>query len=144
MIEPPSSQSPLMVSPVTLTLPDNLYHRLQNTAIALDQPLETIILRALQVGSPPSWEDIPPEYQADLARLDRLPDDLLWSIAQEQQSSTNTTRYETLLTLKQDRSLTPQESSELATLRHAADRLMLRKAQAAALLRWRGHLLPLS
>ena len=34
------------------------------------------------------------------------------------------------------------ERAELKTLRWEADRFMLRKAQAAAILRWRGHLLP--
>jgi hypothetical protein len=38
--------------------------------------------------------------------------------------------------------LVPAERTELTELRIEADRFMLRKAQAAAILRWRGHLLP--
>jgi len=38
--------------------------------------------------------------------------------------------------------LTSAERDELTRLRHEADRFMLHKAHAAALLRWRGHQLP--
>ena len=31
-------------------------------------------MRAVQVGSPPSWEEAPAEFQSDLAALDRLDD----------------------------------------------------------------------
>lgn len=39
-------------------------------------------------------------------------------------------------------SLTPEERQELTNLRLAADHLMLRKAYAWSVLRWRGHRLP--
>ena len=38
--------------------------------------------------------------------------------------------------------LSDAERTELTQLRTAADRFMLRKVQAAALLRWRGHHIP--
>lgn len=44
---------------VTLQIPETLYQRLVNTARATQGPIEEIMLRALQVGSPPSWDDIP-------------------------------------------------------------------------------------
>ena len=51
-------------------------------------------------------------------------------------------RYQALLDTNAADALTPAERAELTDLRTAADRFMLRKAQAAAILRWRGHLLP--
>src|SRR5438105_1784180 len=66
---------------VTLDLPETIYLRLQGAARATRRPLEEVLLRALRLGSPPSWEDVPAEFQADLASLDRLDDESLWSIA---------------------------------------------------------------
>lgn len=37
---------------VTLQIPEIIYHRLVNTARAMNRPLEKVILRALQIGSP--------------------------------------------------------------------------------------------
>ena len=66
---------------ITLDLPENLYLRLQQTAEATRQSLDAVLMRALQVGSPPTWETAPAEFQADLAALDRLDDAALWRIA---------------------------------------------------------------
>jgi hypothetical protein len=49
------------------------------------------------------------------------------------------TRYEALLQKNQDHTLSDTERTELTALRIEGDRFMLRKAQAAAILRWRGH-----
>ena len=123
---------------ISLQLPDRLYQRLVNTAQATQQPLEAIILRALEVGSPPDWEDVPEPFQADLAALDRWDDADLWTIALGRQSATLFTRYDQLLDRNREGQLTDAERVELTHLRTEADRFMLRKAQATALLRWRG------
>ena len=52
-------------------------------------------------------------------------------------------RYQELLDKNADGTLTEVERNELTQLRTEADRSMLRKAYAAALLRWRGHKIPL-
>lgn len=127
---------------ITVQLPDTLYHRLQQTARAMHQPVEEVLLRAVQVGSPPQWDDAPAEFQADLAALDRLNDEALWQIARARHSSNDMARYQELLDHKAEAVLTQDEAIELDELRTAADRFMLRKAHAAALLRWRGHTIP--
>ena len=124
---------------LALEIPDTLYERLEQTARATQQPFNAIVLRALQVGAPPSLDDIPSEFQADLAELDRLDDNTLFAIATTQQTPTEFERYETLLNIS---SRTIAQQRELDELRFAADRLMLRKAHAAALLRWRGRTVP--
>ena len=63
---------------VTLPLPEVLYLRFKHTAQATQQSLTEVLLHAVQVGSPPSWEDAPVAFQADLAALDRLDDEALW------------------------------------------------------------------
>jgi predicted transcriptional regulator len=127
---------------ITLRLPDRLYQRLANTAQATQRSLENVIVHALEVGSPPDWDDVPAEFQADLAALDRLDDDALWEIARSHKTADAMTRYDQLLERNQERALTDAECLELMTLRKEADRFMLCKAQAAVILRWRGHQVP--
>lgn len=124
---------------VTLALPDVLYQRLQGAATATKQPLEQVILRALNLGSPPTWDDVPPEFQLDLAGLDKMNDEALWAVARSRREPAELVRYDELLEKNAEGALTSAEHDELARLREEADRFMLRKAHAAALLRWRGH-----
>jgi hypothetical protein len=69
---------------ITLQIPEIIYQRLVNTAHATQRPLEEVILHALQVGSPPAWDDVPEEFQAELAALDKLNDNALWRIFHSQ------------------------------------------------------------
>ena len=127
---------------VTLQLPEHVYLRLQCMAQATQQSFDDVILRAIQIGTPPSWEDAPAEFQTDLAALDRLDDNTLWHIARQRQTATEMVRYQELLEKNANNPLSDAERAELTQLRTAADRFMLRKVQAAALLRWRGHHMP--
>ena len=127
---------------VTLQLPEHVYLRLQLIAQATQQSFDDIVLRAIQVGAPPSWEDAPAAFQADLAALDRLDDAALWHIARRRQTAADMVRYQELLEKNANDTLSDAERTELTQLRTAADRFMLRKVQAAALLRWRGHHIP--
>jgi hypothetical protein len=129
----------MVIETVTLKLPENLYQRLASHAKATRRPLEDVILHALVVGSPPIWEDVPAEYQAILAEMDRLDDETLWEIVTGRKTSTEMTRYDKLLEKNEKDSISAEERLELVRLRSEADRFTLRKAHAAALLRWRGH-----
>ena len=124
---------------VKLDVPESLYRRLENTAQAMARPLQEVMLHALQIGSPPMWEDAPPEFQVDLATMDRLSDSTLWRIARSQKTPDEMMRYDERLERNQDALLTDAERLELQALRKETERFMLRKAQAAALLKWRGH-----
>lgn len=124
---------------VTLKIPEPFYKRLQYAAEATRQTLDDVILHALRMGSPPAWDDVPAEFQTDLAAMDRLDDAALWQIARSHKSPIEMSRYDALLEQNQDGLLNDSEQLELQSLRQEADRFMLRKAHAAALLRWRGH-----
>lgn len=132
----------MTVRTVTMQLPENLYLRLQQTAQATRQSFEAIVLRALQVGSPPAWESAPAEFQADLAALDRLDDAALWRMARYRATSTQMKRYQTLLDKNANTTLSGEERVELTQFRTEFDRRMLQKVHAAALLQWRGHQIP--
>jgi hypothetical protein len=124
---------------VTVRLPEQLHHRLAAAAVATRRSLEDILLHALRIGSPPSWDDAPPEHQTELAAMDRLDDDALWKLARGRTSGAEMVRYDELLEKSAGGALGDAERSELEMLRRDADRFMLIKAHAAVLLRWRGH-----
>lgn len=126
---------------LTLALPDALYQRLERAAAATKQSLEDVALHALRLGSPPAWDDVPPELQLDLASLEKLDDEALWKIARSQMSA-DFDRRDELLAAKAEGRLSPAGQAELERLRHEEDRFLLRKAHAAALLQWRGHPVP--
>lgn len=67
-----------MSKTITLQVPETIYQRLVNTARATNRPLEDIVLRVLEVSSPPNWTDVPEAFQKDLAALDSLDNDALW------------------------------------------------------------------
>jgi hypothetical protein len=131
-----------MAATVTLQIPDLIYQRLVNTAHATGRSLEEIMLHALKVGSPPDWDNVPDEFKANLAALDRLEDEALWKIATARKTAKEMAQYSELLERNQNGSLSQAEKLELVELRSQADCFMLRKAQAAALLHWRGHHVP--
>ena len=106
----------MVTQDITIRLPEPLYVRLQQAAQATQRPLEELVVRAVQVGSPPSWEEAPAEFQADLAMLDRLEDDALWRIARSTQRHDDMTRYQELLDKNANGVLTAPERTELTQL----------------------------
>jgi hypothetical protein len=128
-----------MVATVTLQIPDGMYQRLVLNAQATHRSVEEMLLHSIDVGRPPIWTDAPVEFQEDLARLDGLSDEVLWQLMGGQKSEAELERYDELLELNAAGGLSAAERQELAGLRQEADRFMLCKAQAAVLLRWRGH-----
>ncbi len=127
---------------VVLPLPEELYMRLEQTARATQQSLTDMLLRAVRAGSPPDWSQSPAAFQADLAALDRLDDDALWRIARSQRTTADMAALQELLEKNADDALTSGDRLDLESQIFEADRFMLRKAHAAALLQWRGHALP--
>jgi hypothetical protein len=136
------SQTAYGTNTVTLNIPEALYHRLQQAAAALQLPFDEIVLHALHVGSPPAWDDVPAEFQTDLAALDRLDNDALWNVVRGSAPELDWEHYQELLDRSAEGRLTDTERRELGNLRATTDRHVLRKAHAAALLRWRGYQVP--
>ena len=136
------SQAAYAANTVTLSIPEPLYHRLRQAAAVLQLPFDEIVLHALQVGSPPAWDDAPIEFQTDLAALDRLDNDALWNVLRSSATDLDWERYQMLLDRCADGKLTDVEQRELGELRTMADRHVLRRAHSATLLRWRGCQVP--
>lgn len=121
-----------MAEAITITIPDNLRQELEQVAEAKSKSLETVVLERLQASLP---EDI----QNELDALQYLSDDALWTIAREQMPQESQVRADELMTRNNFGTITPEESIELAQYVVRGDRLMLRKSEAAVLLKKRGY-----
>ena len=125
--------------PVTLTLPAHIYDRVRQAAEASDQPIERVLLQHLEEAFSPPLPALLPDEQAELDALAHLSDDALWTIAREQMPEDRQVRLQALMDRNSQEALEETEQGELSSLVEQSQRLMLRKAQAAALLAGRGH-----
>lgn len=133
----------MSVQEINIALPDHVYRRLESTAQSLDQPLSDVLLRAIEIGSPPAWDDVPEEHRKPLAAMDQLDNSALTSIAYGHRPAADTERHQALLELNAEQALTHDERLELQALRAAADKFMLERSHATSLLRWRGVPVPI-
>lgn len=130
-----------MSETITLTMPDSMFQPLQRAAQATNQPVEEVLLTALQ-ASLPSLEGLPPAAAQNLTELESLNDQALWRVMLETVPADKQRRLEKLLSLNQDGAISEMEREQLAELQREADLVMLRKARAAVLLRFRGNRIP--
>ena len=127
---------------LTVELPEPVYRLLAHIAQLTEQSPEQLAAQSIVGNLPPSIEDAPAEMQEELRALQRLPDEELLEIAHSQVPPAQQQRHLALLEKNRTGSITPEERQELADLRMEADRMMVRKAYAWAILRWRGHRVP--
>ncbi len=126
-----------MTEQITLTLPEDISARVRQIAETTSQPVEQIVLdhlKSLSIYLPPLTLDV----QAELDALHHLSDDALWTIAREQVPEEAQARAHTLMDKNSRGTITDTEAVELGKLAQRADRVMLRKAEAATILKERG------
>lgn len=126
---------------VTLDLPDTIYLPAQRMAEATRRPLADVLVGALK-ASLPSLEGLSAELVAELIELEKLSDDALWQVMLSSVPADQQRRLSRLLRKNKAGQLSETERADLAALQAEADRVMLRKARAAVLLRFRGQRLP--
>lgn len=127
---------------VEIELPESVYQHLARIAEETAQPIALLAAQSVVSNLPPSVEDALPELRADLLKLQTLETEELLNVAQSEIGSADHVRQVELLEKHKDGQLTEPERQELSGLRQAADRLMLRKAYAWSILRWRGQRVP--
>ena len=132
----------MTVQGINLELPPALYQRLVEVAEASQQSLTDVVLQSIQTGLPPGLEHVPDRFRDDLIALNQFSDEVLWDVAALDLAEDKAELYEQLLDKNQQGQLEENEQSLLDTLREEADLLMLRRAYASALLKWRGHRIP--
>jgi hypothetical protein len=127
-----------MADPIVLTLPDDIAVRARQIAAALAQPVEQVLLDHLKTLATP-LPSLPLEEQAELDALHHLSDDALWTMVREQMPDAVQARAHQLMDKNARGIIAEPEAVELEILVRRADRLMLRKAEAAAILKARDH-----
>lgn len=126
---------------ITLTLPDSLYRPVRRLADATHKPIEKVLLTALH-SSLPALDDLPSDFSNELAELEIQNSENLRKVLLETVPSEQQEKLDSLLYRNQLGNLPDAEQKQLTSLQRAADRVMLRKARAAVLLRFRGERLP--
>lgn len=127
---------------VTIELPEPIFRQLVRIAEVTHQPVEALVAQSVISNLPPLMENAPAEMQPELLRMQTLDMEELQVIASAQVEPDQHQRHIGLLEKNEADSLTTEERQELTALRLAADHLMLRKAYAWSILRWRGHRIP--
>jgi hypothetical protein len=130
-----------MSQTITIHVPDSFFQPIQRLAQATNQPVEQLLLNALRASLPP-LEGLPADVTEDLTTLETLDDQALRLVMLQSVASEQAERIHDLLNERQIRSLSIEEEEELARLQSQADLVMLRKARAAVLLRFRGQQIP--
>jgi len=130
-----------MPQTVTFELPDTIYLPAQRMAEATRRSLTDLLISALRALLPP-LEGLSPALFSELVNLERLDDDALWQVMLSQVPVDQQQKINQLLRKNKSGKLTASERAELAALQNEADHIMLRKARAAVLLRFRGKNLP--
>lgn len=128
---------------VTVELPQAIFQQLARIAQATQQPLETLVAQSIVSNLPPTPDNAPLEIQEELLQMQIWNDEELLAIANSQITSEQQKRHTELLEKNSTvEELNKSERQELSELRIKADRLMLQKAYAWSVLRWRGHKIP--
>ncbi len=126
---------------VTVQVSPSIYRLAQRTAHATARPVEKVLADVISAASPIS-EDLPSALQNDIDALAQMSDAELGRLAQKTFPATQRRAYDRLLEKNSAGRLTENERARLNALRMESERLMLHKAHAYALLKWRGHTLP--
>jgi hypothetical protein len=127
---------------IPIQLPEAIYQRLQQVAHATHHSIEEVVLQTIRGNLPPSLDDLSPELHGVVADLQHMSDEALWSVAQEPLPPQQWRRHQRLLRKGQENTLSAAEHQELAELRAAVDRFVIRRSYALALLKWHGHSIP--
>jgi len=128
---------------VTVELPQAIFQQLARIAQATQQPLETLVAQSIVSNLPPTPDNAPVEIQEELLKMQTWDDKELLAITNSQITNQQQKRHVELLDKNStSEELHKSERQELSELRIKADRLMLQKAYAWSVLRWRGHKVP--
>jgi plasmid stability protein len=123
---------------VTLNVPDVLYTRLKQRAEQTNRTVEAELLEVLATAVPVA-DEFPADLQEAISPLALLDDESLWRAARSQLAAEVAAELENLHLKQQREALTETEAETLAGLVRQYERAMLVRAQAAALLKQRGH-----
>jgi hypothetical protein len=123
---------------VTVTLPAELYDHLKRRAEADGRTIQDEIVETLQTSQPGAGE-LSPELTAAISPLPFFSDEELWQAARSRLPAEDAAEMEALHHKRDREGLSGEEKRRLEGLLKRYDRFMLVRAEAAALLKQRGH-----
>jgi plasmid stability protein len=123
---------------VTLRLPAPLYNHLQGRAERAHRSLEAELLDVVTTVVADE-EELSHDVAKALGDLELLNDQELWRAAQNRLPDDSRSQLEALNLKQQRERLTPAEHAALEQLVHQYDQAVLLRAEAARLLKERGH-----
>lgn len=128
----------MVTTSVTIDLPNPLVQQLESIAREQHRSVSEMVReRLLQTW--PSLPSLPDDVEMELALFTGLSDDVLWLLARSTLAVSDREELANVNTLAQQRVLTELEQARQQVLLDAYDRAMVRRAQAALLLRQRGY-----
>ncbi len=123
---------------ITLHLPEALYDRFKRRVEWTRRSLEDELLDAVAAAAPVE-DELSPELISAVEALEGLADEELWRLARQTMSREASQELEALHFKQQDEGLGGDEDATRAKLIHEYERTILIRAQAAKLLKDRGH-----
>jgi plasmid stability protein len=123
---------------VTLNVPGPLYDRLKQRAEKSNRPVEVELLDVL-TAAVPGLDELPSDLAQAIAPLALMDDESLSRAARSGLAPEAAELLQELHDKRQREGLTESEAQTLAGLVKEYERAMLVRAQAAALLKQRGH-----
>ena len=128
----------MAVRSITLNLPSALYNRLKQRAEQTRRTVEAELLEVVATAVPIA-DELPPDLAEAISPLALLDDEALWRAARSHLPAEAASQMEELHLKRQREGLSEAEQQTLARLVRQYERAMLVRAQAAALLKQRGH-----
>ena len=130
----------MAVQVMNIRLPDRLYKRVKQRADQTKRSVEDELVAVVEDALvDDDWSGIPQDIALELKQLKFLDDSYLWEVARQVVPSAKSARMQTLVLKQQNEGLTKHEEAEAKLLQHVAHRVMLLRAEAALLLKTRGH-----
>ncbi|HEY8742383.1 MAG TPA: Arc family DNA-binding protein [Chloroflexota bacterium] len=123
---------------IQLRVPDELYDRLKKRAARAQRSIETELLDVI-TAAVESPGELPNDLAEALEPLAVLDDEALWRAARSHLDARLATELELLNVQQQGEGLLPSDDQRRLLLLRQYERAMLVRAQAAALLKERGH-----
>jgi ABC-type phosphate transport system auxiliary subunit len=124
---------------ITLELPGPLYEHFKRRVERTHRSLEAELLDAVANAASVEGDEISPELTEALEDMTNLDDRELWQIARRTMSPTASRQLEALHFKQRDEGLDGDEDADRRKLIRQYERTMLMRAQAARLLKERGH-----
>lgn len=128
-----------MATTITVTLPDAIYVRIQEAANATAMTQDEVLTQSVALTLPELEVDLPDELRTEFRAMSLANDAKLWEVAHSQMDKKRQRQLEQLANLQKERALTLGEQTTLSRLFNEAELVMLRKAEAFAVLARRGY-----